>query len=117
MLIIAVAALLLLGGVSTAVSRVRDQDPGPAIVLGGAPAHDARSGHGGSGADKTVAGGEAENTVGERLVNVRSDDHPFAVAQPQPVEAAEPSQPREPDEPDEFDETDEAGEPDDASPD
>ena len=104
-LIIAVAVLLVLGGVSTALSRAEDQDPGPAIVLDKDPVDDAKSGQGtATPRARRRQGDDAKHDdEGARVSDDRSDgDDTFTVAHPQPVDAAddEPDDEPEPDEPD-----------------
>jgi hypothetical protein len=106
-LIIAVAVVLVIGGVGAALSGAEDQDPGSAIVLDKAPIDAAGSAHDGKGAGAS-AGGHALKD-GDRVgpSKDRSDEgDPFTAAQPQPVKADEPDGPDDSDEPDESDESD-----------
>ena len=98
LVIVAVAVVLVVGGVGAALSGAQDQDPGPAIVLDKVPVDDAGAAHDKNGADG------AKKDRGERQLNVRTDDDPFSVAQPLPVRADVPDEPDELDEPDEPDE-------------
>jgi hypothetical protein len=109
--IIAIAVVLVLGGVGAALSGAQDPDPGPAIVLDelppgtAAPTHDKDSA--GYGADRAQKHGR------QKPVSVRSEGDPFTTVQPEPVRADQPDEPDQPDESDEPDEPDEPEEPDD----
>ena len=105
-LIVAAAALLVLGGVSTAFSPAGDIDPGPAIVLDKDPGGDTVSSQGADSADDpkhsspggyTKAGqgadGADDASYDEQSARVRKDDTTggatFTVAHPKPVNAAD----------------------------
>ena len=95
MLIIAVAVLLVLGGVGTALSSAHDQDPGPAIVLDRNPVDDSKSGQNKSGADRARDDAQQDNEGAN--VSDDGDDTSFTVAHPQPVEADDDEPDDEPD--------------------
>ncbi len=83
-LIIAVAVLLVLAGVGTALSSAHDQDPGPAIMLYEDPVDDAKTGQDKGGADR--AKDDAQHDYEGAKTSYDGDDT-FTVAHPQPVEA------------------------------
>ena len=121
MIIVAVAVLLALGSVGTALSRAGDQDPGPAIVLDKAPADAAGLAHDTQHADDAAAGDDAKKGGVVKPDNARSDDaNTFTVSQPRPIKADDsPDEPEEPDarekpdKPEKPDEPEEPDEPDD----
>jgi hypothetical protein len=106
-LIIAVAVVLVVGGVGAALSGAEDQDPGSAIVLDKAPIDAAGSTPDRNGAGASAGGHGAKD--GDRVgpsKDLSDEGDPFTAVQPQPVKADEPDEPDEPDELDESDEPD-----------
>jgi hypothetical protein len=80
-LIIVIATALVLAGVSAALPRAPGQDPGPAIMLQGAPVD------GSSGKDDSPRKDKgARDRDGDRDDD-RDDHESFTVAHPKPIEA------------------------------